>query len=60
MNRIRERYQEKFYRGYLWYTALETELLFFVVCDAMFLTEVKQLPMKMVSLLTFCPSSSPC
>lgn len=53
MNRIRERYQEKFYRGYLWYTALETELLFFVVCDAMFLTEVKQLPMKMVSLLTF-------
>lgn len=50
---MKERYRSRFYRQYLWYTALETDLLFFVVIDAMFLTSIKGLSMGQVSLLTF-------
>lgn len=50
---IKERYQSKFYRQYLWCTALETDLLFFVVIDAVFLTTIKGLSMEQVSLLAF-------
>lgn len=50
---IKERYRSRFYRQYLWYTALETDLLFFVVIDAIFLTSIKGLSMGQVSLLTF-------
>ena len=48
-----KRLNDRFYRGYLLYTALETELLFFVVCDVMFLTQVKGLTMGQVSQITF-------
>ncbi len=41
------------YIGYLGYTALETDLLFFMVCDTIFLTQAKDLSMAQVSLLTF-------
>ena len=41
LNNLMQKYKDKFYRNYLWYTALETELLFFIVCDVMFLTKVK-------------------
>lgn len=50
---IKERYSSKFYRQYLWCTALETDLLFFVVIDAIFLTSIKGLSMEQVSLLAF-------
>lgn len=50
---VKERYRSKFYRQYLWCTALETDLLFFVVIDAIFLTTVKGLSMEQVSLLAF-------
>lgn len=53
MSTIRERYHDRFYRIYLLYTALETDLLFFAVCDAMFLTQVKHMSTEQVSLLTF-------
>ncbi len=53
MNKIKERFRDRFFRIYLLYTALETDLLFFVVCDAMFLTQVKQLSVAQVSLVTF-------
>ena len=48
-----ERYRDGFYRSYLIYTALETDLLFFVVCDAMFLTKVKHLSLIQYSRVTF-------
>ena len=48
-----KRYSSRFYRQYLWYSALETDLLFFVVIDAMFLTTVKEMSMEQVSMLTF-------
>ncbi len=41
------------YIGYLGYTALETDLLFFMVCDTIFLTQAKGVSMARVSLLTF-------
>ena len=50
VSELRQRFGDRFYRNYLWYTATETNLLFFVVCDAMFLTEVKHLSMEQVSL----------
>lgn len=50
---MKERYSSKFYRQYLWCTALETDLLFFVVIDAIFLTTIKGLSMEQVSLLAF-------
>ena len=50
MSDVRKRFRDRFYRDYLWYTATETNLLFFVVCDAMFLTEIKHLSMEQVSL----------
>lgn len=53
MSELKERFKDSFYRNYLWYTALETELLFFVVCDAMFLTQAKQLTVEQVSQITF-------
>ena len=48
-----ERYRDGFYRNYLIYTGLETDLLFFVVCDAMFLTKVKHLTLVQYSRVTF-------
>jgi len=53
MSSFKERYQDRFYRVYLMYTALETDLLFFAVVDAMFLTSVKGLSTQQVSQLTF-------
>ena len=53
MLELKERFKDSFYRNYLLYTALETELLFFVVCDAMFLTQAKQLTVEQVSQITF-------
>jgi len=53
MSTIRPRYHDRFFRTYLLYTALETDLLFFAVCDAMFLTQVKKLSTGQVSLVTF-------
>lgn len=53
MPELMGRFKDSFYRSYLWYTALETELLFFVVCDAMFLTQVKRLTIEQVSQITF-------
>ncbi|MBP3810289.1 MAG: hypothetical protein ILA15_06105 [Clostridiales bacterium] len=53
MGSIRARYSNSFFRWYLGYTALETDLLFFIVYDAMFLTEVKGLSVAAVSWLTF-------
>ena len=50
---LKERCKSKFYRQYLWCTALETDLLFFVVIDAVFLTTIKGLSMEQVSLLAF-------
>lgn len=50
---INEKLKDRFYRRYLLYTALETELLFYVVCDVMFLTQVKRLTMEQVSQITF-------
>ena len=50
---VKERYREKFYRGYLLYTALETDLLLWVVFDVTFLMEVKKLSADEVSLITF-------
>jgi hypothetical protein len=47
------RYRDGFYRNYLIYTGLETDLLFFVVCDAMFLTQVKHLSLVQYSRVTF-------
>ena len=48
-----QRFKDRFYREYLWYTALETDLLFFVVCDVLFLTQVKGMSKESFSLLTF-------
>ena len=53
MRNIRKKLNDRFYRGYLLYTALETELLFYVVCDVLFLTQVKRLTMEQVSQITF-------
>ena len=53
MSSIKGRYRGRFYRSYLLYTALETDLLFFAVCDATFLTQVKHLSAEQVSLVTF-------
>ena len=53
MSSIKERYRDGFFKTYLIYTALETDLLFFAVCDAMFLTHVKHLNAEQVSLVTF-------
>ena len=53
MSTIKERYRDGFFRIYLLYTGLETDLLFFAVCDALFLTSVKQLDAEQVSLVTF-------
>jgi len=54
MNReLGRRYAKRFYIEYLFYTALQTDMLFFVVCDVLFLTEVKGLSMEQVSLVTF-------
>ena len=53
MSTIKERYRDGFFRMYLLYTALETDMLFFAVCDAMFLTHVKHLSAEQVSLVTF-------
>ena len=53
MSSFKERYQDRFYRVYLMYTALETDLLFFAVVDVMFLTSVKGLSTQQVSQLTF-------
>ena len=53
MSTIKERYKDGFFGAYLLYTALETDLLFFVVCDALFLTHVKNLSTGQVSLVTF-------
>lgn len=39
--------------GYLGYTALETDLLFYMVCDTLFLTQAKGISAADVSLLTF-------
>ena len=49
----KERYRDRFYLNYLIYTALETDLLFFVVCDALFLTQVKHLTLVQYSRVTF-------
>lgn len=46
-------YHDKFYIGYLGYTALETDLLFFMICDTLFLTQAKGISMARISLLTF-------
>ncbi len=51
--RFRDRFRDRFFKCYLLYTALETSLLFYAVCDVMFLTEVKQMTMTQVSLSTF-------
>ncbi len=53
MNSIKIRYRDRFYRYYLLYTALETDLLFWVVCDVMFMVQVKGLTLDEVSLITF-------
>ena len=53
MGALRQRYRERFYRGFLAYNALEDDLLFYVVCDTLFLTQVKGLSMEQVSLLIF-------
>lgn len=53
LNNLKQKYKDKFYRNYLWYTALETELLFFIVCDVMFLTKVKNILPDKISLLVF-------
>lgn len=53
MKNIREKCRDSFYRDYLLYTALEGELLFFVVCDAVFLTQVKKLTIAQISEITF-------
>ena len=53
LNNLMQKYKDKFYRNYLWYTALETELLFFIVCDVMFLTKVKNILPDKISLLVF-------
>ena len=53
MGAFRRRYRERFYRGFLAYNALEDDLLFYVVCDTLFLTQVKGLSMEQVSLLIF-------
>lgn len=53
MGAFRQRYRERFYRGFLAYNALEDDLLFYVVCDTLFLTQVKGLSMEQVSLLIF-------
>ena len=50
---LKERYREPFYRRYLIYTALETELLFYMLYDAVFLTQAKNLSLKEISLITF-------
>lgn len=50
---LSKRYGLRFYRQYLWYAVLETDLLFFVVIDAMFLTTVKGMSAAQVSMLTF-------
>lgn len=55
-----EKCKDRFYSEYLLYTALESELLFFVVCDAIFLTQVKKLTLEQISEITFYPLSSPC
>ena len=48
-----EKCKDRFYSEYLLYTALESELLFFVVCDAIFLTQVKKLTLEQISEITF-------
>jgi len=53
MNSVKTRYGDKFYRYYLLYTALETDLLFWVVCDVLFMVHVKKLTAGEVSLITF-------
>ena len=53
MLRTKERYRDRFFRNYLIYTGLETDLLFFMVCDAMFLTQVKHLTLVQFSHVTF-------
>ena len=53
LNNLKQKYKDKFYRNYLWYTALETELLFFIVCDVIFLTKVKNILPDKISLLVF-------
>ena len=45
--------KDPFYRGYLWFISMETELLFFMVCDVTFLTQVKGLTSAQVSQVTF-------
>lgn len=53
MLKSKGRYRDRFFLNYLIYTALETDLLFFVVCDALFLTQVKQLTLVQYSRVTF-------
>lgn len=53
MNGSNERYRDGFFRNYLIYTGLETDLLFFIVCDVMFLTQVKHLTLLQYSRVTF-------
>ena len=53
MKDLREKCKDRFYSEYLLYTALESELLFFIVCDAIFLTQVKKLTLEQISEITF-------
>ena len=53
MSKLKKQYKDKFYRQYLYYTALETDLLFFIVCDIIFFTHVKNISMDRISLLIF-------
>ena len=50
---LKDRYRDSFYRKYAVYTALETELLFFMVYDIVFLSQVKQLSLDQISMITF-------
>lgn len=52
MEKIKKRYSDKFYLHYLLYTALETDLLFWIVIDVTFMLTVKSLPADKVSLIT--------
>ena len=53
LKNLKDRYSCSFYRIYPWQNAIETEFLFFAVCDVMFLHSVKNISFAQISFLIF-------
>ena len=53
LKNLGKRYNDSFYRIYPWQYAIETDFLFFAVCDVMFLHAVKNISFAQISFLFF-------